>query len=92
MTRLDTDCKIDPRLFEFKKNKFGKPEVRVYKLTFTLQSRGRIILLLFVTMFDQILWRSDDDRTEWPLHFNISHTSSLIACGVTMGVPVCLFL
>ncbi|RCV30395.1 hypothetical protein SETIT_6G091100v2 [Setaria italica] len=56
-----TDCKIDPRLFEFKKNKFGKPE---------------------------ILWRADDDRIEWPLHFNISHTSSLIACGVTMDAPI----
>lgn len=27
-TRLDTNSKIDPRSFEFKKNKFGKPEVR----------------------------------------------------------------
>ncbi|CAO2168533.1 unnamed protein product [Urochloa humidicola] len=56
-----TDCKVDPRSFEFKKNKFGKPE---------------------------ILWRSDDSRMEWPLHFNISHTSSLIACGITMDTPI----
>ncbi|OQU93424.1 hypothetical protein SORBI_3001G537100 [Sorghum bicolor] len=55
-----TDCKVDPRSFEFKKNKFGKPE---------------------------ILWQSDDSRMEWPLHFNISHTSSLIACGITMDAP-----
>ncbi|XP_039816503.1 L-aminoadipate-semialdehyde dehydrogenase-phosphopantetheinyl transferase-like isoform X5 [Panicum virgatum] len=55
--RLDTDCKVDPGSFEFKKNKFGKPE---------------------------ILWQSDDNKMEWPLHFNISHTSSLIACGITM--------
>nr|CAB3480503.1 unnamed protein product [Digitaria exilis] len=59
--RLDTDCKVDPRSFEFKKNKFGKPE---------------------------ILWQSDDSRMEWPLHFNISHTSSLIACGITMDTPI----
>jgi len=25
---------------------------------------------------------------EWPLHFNISHTSSLIACGITMDTPI----
>lgn len=56
-----TDCKVDPRSFEFKKNKFGKPE---------------------------ILWRSDGSRMEWPLHFNISHTSSLIACGITMDTPI----
>jgi len=61
LTRLDTDCKVDPRSFEFKKNKFGKPE---------------------------ILWQSDDSRMEWPLHFNISHTSSLIACGITMDAPI----
>ncbi|EAZ06154.1 hypothetical protein OsI_28390 [Oryza sativa Indica Group] len=57
---LDTNSKIDPRSFEFKKNKFGKPE---------------------------ILWRSDDSNMEWPLHFNISHTSSLIACGIAMDAP-----
>ncbi|KAL6659127.1 hypothetical protein ACP70R_003167 [Stipagrostis hirtigluma subsp. patula] len=56
-----TDCKVDPRSFEFKKNKFGKPE---------------------------ILWRRDDGRMERPLHFNISHTSSLIACGITMDTPI----
>ncbi|KAL6843242.1 hypothetical protein ACP4OV_026955 [Aristida adscensionis] len=56
-----TDCKVDPRSFEFKKNKFGKPE---------------------------ILWRPDDGRMERPLHFNISHTSSLIACGITMDTPI----
>ncbi|TVU37690.1 hypothetical protein EJB05_11018, partial [Eragrostis curvula] len=56
-----TECKIDPRSFEFKKNKFGKPE---------------------------ILWQSDDVRMKWPLYFNISHTSSLIACCITMGTPI----
>ncbi|XP_025822566.1 uncharacterized protein LOC112898455 isoform X2 [Panicum hallii] len=57
----DTDFKVDPGSFEFKKNKFGKPE---------------------------ILWQSDDSKMEWPLHFNISHTSSLIACGITMDTPI----
>ncbi|BAF23259.1 uncharacterized protein [Oryza sativa Japonica Group] len=56
-----TNSKIDPRSFEFKKNKFGKPE---------------------------ILWRSDDSNMEWPWHFNISHTSSLIACGIAMDAPI----
>lgn len=42
-------------------------------------------------MFDQILWPSDDSSGEWPLHFNISHTSSLIACGIAMHAPVCSF-
>jgi len=48
-------------------------------------------LLLFVALFNQILWQSDDNKMEWPLHFNISHTSSLIACGITMDNPVCSF-
>ncbi|KAL5221894.1 hypothetical protein ABZP36_026607 [Zizania latifolia] len=56
-----TDANIDPRSFEFKKNKFGKPE---------------------------ILWQSDESSMEWPLHFNISHTSSLIACGIAMDTPI----
>ncbi|XP_062196028.1 uncharacterized protein LOC133899106 isoform X2 [Phragmites australis] len=56
-----TNCKIDPRSFEFKKNKFGKPEIS---------------------------WPSDDGWMDWPLHFNISHTSSLIACGIRMGTPI----
>uniref|UniRef100_A0A4U6U1L4 holo-[acyl-carrier-protein] synthase n=1 Tax=Setaria viridis TaxID=4556 RepID=A0A4U6U1L4_SETVI len=60
-TTLSRYCKVDPRSFEFKKNKFGKPE---------------------------ILWQPDDNRMGWPLHFNISHTSSLIACGVTMDTPI----
>ncbi|XP_057424101.1 uncharacterized protein LOC130717758 isoform X2 [Lotus japonicus] len=29
-----------------------------------------------------------DDWSLPPLHFNLSHTSSLIACGVTMGSPI----
>ncbi|PNT66960.1 uncharacterized protein LOC100824512 isoform X2 [Brachypodium distachyon] len=56
-----TDCKIDPRAFEFKKNKFGKPE---------------------------IVWPPDDSIVERPLHFNISHTSSLIACGIAMHAHI----
>uniref|UniRef100_A0ACD6AFV6 Uncharacterized protein n=2 Tax=Avena sativa TaxID=4498 RepID=A0ACD6AFV6_AVESA len=56
-----TDCKIDPRAFEFKKNKFGKPE---------------------------ILWPPDDSNVKRPLHFNISHTTSLIACGIAMQAHI----
>ncbi|XP_047076159.1 4'-phosphopantetheinyl transferase HetI-like isoform X1 [Lolium rigidum] len=56
-----TDCKIDPRSFEFKKNEFGKPE---------------------------ILWPPDNSIVERPLHFNISHTTSLIACGIAMHAHI----
>ncbi|XBJ07461.1 hypothetical protein VPH35_012974 [Triticum aestivum] len=59
--KLDTGCKIDPRSFEFKKNKFGKPEV---------------------------LWPLDDSTAEQPLHFNISHTTSLIACGIAINAHI----
>jgi hypothetical protein len=85
---------IQDRL-SFKKNKFGKPEVRYYKLSLLLlpflQLKAVLSFLLLVAIFYQILWHSDDVRMEWPLHFNISHTSSLIACGITMGTPVCTF-
>lgn len=50
-----------------------------------------VLNVLFLAIFFQILWQSDDAKMEWPLHFNISHTSSLIACGITMGTPVCPF-
>ncbi|XP_011004097.1 PREDICTED: uncharacterized protein LOC105110690 isoform X2 [Populus euphratica] len=33
-------------------------------------------------------WESDDGQCPSPLHFNISHTSSLIACGVTLNSPI----
>ncbi|KAI9154642.1 hypothetical protein LWI28_029257 [Acer negundo] len=33
-------------------------------------------------------WPNDDNQCPPPLHFNISHTSSLVACGVTVDVPV----
>ncbi|CAJ1968807.1 unnamed protein product [Sphenostylis stenocarpa] len=33
-------------------------------------------------------WQYADDWSLPPLHFNISHTSSLIACGVTVGSPI----
>ncbi|VAH13488.1 unnamed protein product [Triticum turgidum subsp. durum] len=56
-----TGYKIDPRSFEFKKNKFGKPEV---------------------------LWPHDDSTAEQPLHFNISHTTSLIACGIAINARI----
>ncbi|KAG5253089.1 4'-phosphopantetheinyl transferase HetI [Salix suchowensis] len=34
-----------------------------------------------------LVWESDDGQCSSPLHFNISHTSSLIACGVTVNSP-----
>ncbi|XP_065001084.1 uncharacterized protein LOC103981281 isoform X4 [Musa acuminata AAA Group] len=56
-----TDCKVNPRLFKFRKNRFGKPEVE--------HQNG-------------CLWVPPS------LQFNISHTSSMIACGVTVDVPI----
>ncbi|KAK7278679.1 hypothetical protein RJT34_23714 [Clitoria ternatea] len=36
----------------------------------------------------EVDWQYTDDWSLPPLHFNISHTSSLIACGVTVGSPI----
>ncbi|XP_027346566.1 uncharacterized protein LOC113858235 isoform X2 [Abrus precatorius] len=36
----------------------------------------------------EVDWLYTDDWSLPPLHFNISHTSSLIACGVTVGSPI----
>ncbi|KAI4300493.1 hypothetical protein L6164_033865 [Bauhinia variegata] len=36
----------------------------------------------------EVDWQYADDWRLPPLHFNISHTSSLIACGVTVGSPI----
>ncbi|KAJ1379837.1 4-phosphopantetheinyl transferase domain [Sesbania bispinosa] len=36
----------------------------------------------------EVDWQYADDWSLPPLHFNISHTSSLIACGVTVGSPI----
>ncbi|XP_015898629.3 uncharacterized protein LOC107432083 [Ziziphus jujuba] len=36
----------------------------------------------------QVDWENADGRHPPPLHFNISHTSSLIACGVTVDSPI----
>ncbi|XP_034932175.1 uncharacterized protein [Populus alba] len=36
----------------------------------------------------ELVWESDDGQCPSPLHFNISHTSSLIACGVTVNSPI----
>ncbi|ONK70548.1 uncharacterized protein A4U43_C05F34850 [Asparagus officinalis] len=55
-----TNGKAGPSSLQFRKNKFGKPEVE---------------------------WK-DDNWTQPSLHFNISHTSSLIACGITTEVPI----
>ncbi|XP_071699032.1 uncharacterized protein [Rutidosis leptorrhynchoides] len=36
----------------------------------------------------EVMWQYSDEWDPPPLHFNISHTSSLIACGVTIGSPI----
>ncbi|GLT94720.1 hypothetical protein SLE2022_124480 [Rubroshorea leprosula] len=36
----------------------------------------------------EVEWQVDDNLCPVPLHFNLSHTSSMIACGVTMNVPI----
>ncbi|XP_076899513.1 uncharacterized protein LOC143553387 [Bidens hawaiensis] len=36
----------------------------------------------------EVIWKETDDWHPPPLHFNLSHTSSLIACGVTVGSPI----
>lgn len=36
----------------------------------------------------EVEWQHSDDWHPPPLHFNISHTSSLVACGVTIGLPI----
>lgn len=36
----------------------------------------------------QVHWQENDDWDPPPLHFNISHTSSLVACGVTVNSEV----
>ncbi|KAK0584792.1 hypothetical protein LWI29_018744 [Acer saccharum] len=36
----------------------------------------------------EVDWPNDDNRCPPPLHFNISHTSSLVACGVTVDMPI----
>ncbi|KAG6514648.1 hypothetical protein ZIOFF_025017 [Zingiber officinale] len=59
--RLDTDYRINPRSFKFKKNRFGKPEVE---------------------------WQHNDVSFLPSLQFNVSHTSSLIACGITVNDPI----
>ncbi|XP_076913247.1 uncharacterized protein LOC143571806 [Bidens hawaiensis] len=36
----------------------------------------------------EVIWEESDDWHPPPLHFNLSHTSSLIACGVAVGSPI----
>jgi 4'-phosphopantetheinyl transferase len=38
----------------------------------------------------EVDWQNYTNCNNPPLHFNISHTDSLIACGVTVHVPVSL--
>lgn len=48
-----------------------------------------IYLLLYILFINfQVDWQDAPDRS-WPaLHFNLSHTSSMIACGITTYSPV----
>lgn len=52
---------MSPKSFNFRKNKFGKPEVE---------------------------WNNCNLWAPPPLQFNISHTSTLIACAVTLDAPI----
>ncbi|KAE8666162.1 hypothetical protein F3Y22_tig00112507pilonHSYRG00133 [Hibiscus syriacus] len=36
----------------------------------------------------EVEWRNEDNFSPLPLHFNLSHTSTMIACGVTVNVPI----
>lgn len=36
----------------------------------------------------EVSWQHKDDWHPPPLHFNLSHTSSLIACGITVNSPI----
>lgn len=36
----------------------------------------------------EVIWQNSDDWHPPQLHFNLSHTSSLIACGVTVDSPI----
>ncbi|XP_008781893.1 4'-phosphopantetheinyl transferase HetI isoform X2 [Phoenix dactylifera] len=56
-----TDCRVSPKSFKFRKNRFGKPEVE---------------------------WNKYDLWAPPPLQFNISHTSTMIACGVALDLPI----
>ncbi|CAK9145139.1 unnamed protein product [Ilex paraguariensis] len=54
------------------------PEVSPRSLKFRKNIHGK----------PEVEWQNSDDWNPPPLHFNISHTSSLIACGVTMYSPI----
>ncbi|KAK2983255.1 hypothetical protein RJ640_023375 [Escallonia rubra] len=53
-------------------------EVSPRSLEFTTNIHGK----------PEVRWQHSDDWLPPPLHFNISHTSSLVACGVTMDSPI----
>ncbi|KAE8673031.1 hypothetical protein F3Y22_tig00111817pilonHSYRG00004 [Hibiscus syriacus] len=36
----------------------------------------------------EVEWRDEDNFSPLPLQFNLSHTSTMIACGVTVNVPI----
>ncbi|PSR98517.1 4'-phosphopantetheinyl transferase [Actinidia chinensis var. chinensis] len=54
------------------------PQVSVTSLKFRKNIHGK----------PEVEWPHNDDGHQPLLHFNLSHTSSLIACGVTMNSPI----
>ncbi|KAH0461778.1 hypothetical protein IEQ34_009353 [Dendrobium chrysotoxum] len=68
----DTQSKIMPQSLRFSKNTYGKPQ------------GFRISLYLFL----QLVWQHEKGWIPPCLHFNISHSSSLVACAVTVDLQV----
>nr|GEW62015.1 4'-phosphopantetheinyl transferase-like [Tanacetum cinerariifolium] len=55
-----------------------RPQVSAKSLQFRKNTHGK----------PELDWERDNDWDPPPLHFNLSHTSSLIACGVTIDSPI----
>ncbi|PWA49379.1 holo-ACP synthase [Artemisia annua] len=55
-----------------------RPQVSPKSLQFKKNAHGK----------PEVDWEHDNDGDPPPLHFNLSHTSSLIACGVTTDSPI----
>lgn len=78
----------------FKKNVYGKPEVSEM-IVWGVDSLSGVGMKHFICSclnFLQVDWQNCKNCNHQPLHFNISHTDSLIACGVTVHVPVSLLI
>ncbi|KAK7832461.1 4'-phosphopantetheinyl transferase [Quercus suber] len=53
-----------------------------------LQRRALLAHALVRTTLQDVEWQDVDGSHLAPLHFNISHTSSIIACGVTVNSTI----